>query len=513
MRTISRQRIDNRDERQVLTGMIVSSTFLRRVRPIIHLSLFVSPHSRILAKWCTDYFDKYEKAPGRHIQDIYASAKRKNLQPDQAVLISDFLESISGEYRRKKLNVTYLLDLTEERFKARSLEILKEDLEENLLNGNVQEAEAALSRFKKVQRVSVDGINPFTNKEAIIDAFETDITPLYTLPGDLGKIMNQELVRGNFIGIMAPEKRGKSFWAQELCFRAYKSRRNVAHFVVGDMSLKQMMRRIHVRLTGRHYLKRYCGAFPYPVVDCRLNQKNACTRKERGNRIGLDNAKSLKDVPDGYRTCTRCRKKAFSKFRGATWYVMRNAVKPLTWTEAFKAGNRLATVIGSKKSYKLVVTPNLTVAGIISQLDIWQDQLGWMPDMIVIDYADVMDPEPGSNQKDERHQQNERWRKLRQISLERNCLVVTFTQTDADSYDRDLIGSKNFSEDKRKYGHVTGMGALNQTDEEKDAGELRFGWVFLREGAFDRRKTVTVLECRPAGNVMVASYRSQPKGK
>ncbi len=86
--------------------------------------------------------------------------------------------------------------------------------------------------------------------------------------------------------------------------------------------------------------------------------------------------------------------------------------------------------------------------------------------------------------------------------------MASVTQSDADSYERDRLKSKNFSEDKRKYGHVTAMYGLNQdkTDREKEIGIMRINEIMLREGAFSSINEVYVLQNLKRGQPCLSSY-------
>ena len=68
----------------------------------------------------------------------------------------------------------------------------------------------------------------------------------------------------------------------------------------------------------------------------------------------------------------------------------------------------------------------------------------------------------------------------------KHALVITATQSDADSYDTDLLKLSNFSEDKRKYSHVTAMFGLNQDKDgrEKKLGVLRLNELVIRKVSF-----------------------------
>ncbi len=82
-------------------------------------------------------------------------------------------------------------------------------------------------------------------------------------------------------------------------------------------------------------------------------------------------------------------------------------------------------------------------------LEQWNKEDGFVPDLIVDDYLDIHAAE--DQRKDFRHQDNQKWTNARTLNLDYNCVYITATQADADSYDRESLSMKNFSENKRKY--------------------------------------------------------------
>jgi hypothetical protein len=63
-----------------------------------------------------------------------------------------------------------------------------------------------------------------------------------------------------------------------------------------------------------------------------------------------------------------------------------------------------------------------------------------------------------------------------------------------------LLTRTNFSEDKRKFAHVTGFFGLNATVEEKKLGITRLNWLVLREEDFIETQC-----CYTAGCLAIAS--------
>lgn len=493
-------------ERQIVTGMIISDRFLNEVQTIYDKELMEVPFARTVAGWCLSYWEQYEKAPGRHIQDIFNSHRRNSLPPDTADLIEEFLGSISNEYARAKtFNVPYLLDQAEVRFKARSMRIMTEDVTALLSEGDTTEAEAILAGYKRIQRPGSMGINPFTDKDAVFEALEDpEKNVLFRLPGELGKFVGP-IERDMLIGLMAPEKRGKTWWLDEIAWRAYQAGCNVAVFDAGDMSKNQRVVRAHIRNARQN--PRFAGEILIPIVDCLYNQDNTCERPERPVDFGIidgEGKRAAFESAPNYLPCIHCRKKFPREFKGAVWFN-KETVERLTWRHALTMGERTARR-AKLGDYKLLNFPNgtLSVSDIHTQLNIWEDTEGFIPDVIVIDYADILAPEDA--RKEYRHQQNETWQTLRALSQIRRCAVITATQADATSYTAQTIAPKHFSESKGKYSHVLMMITLNQTPAEKREGVMRIGKMFVREDDFDLKKQVTVLQCPKLGRPYLDSF-------
>jgi hypothetical protein len=157
---------------------------------------------------------------------------------------------------------------------------------------------------------------------------------------------------------------------------------------------------------------------------------------------------------------------------------------------------------------RLATYPNesLSVQEIKSLLDRWERQDQFVPDVIVIDYADILAPDPDISRQDHRHQQGKIWQRLRNLSQEKHCLVATATQAAASSYERELIRLSDFSEDKRKYAHVTAMYGLNQTPNEKSVGVMRINKLVVRDSDFNPNRPVTILQRLQMGRPFLRSY-------
>lgn len=515
---------DGDTERRIVTGLIVSDDYVRRVSRFWQDDLLLVPELRRVARWCLDHFERYGKVPDRDIGDIYMAALRsESMGKAEAEYISGVLTYISDEYGRgDQFNSAYLYDRTVAYFRERELAQHTEELQDRIDRGEIDEAQEAARSFKPRSYMTSRGLD--LGSEAGIarmeQAFAEAAVPVLTFPGDFGEMVNDHLVRDGFVAFLAPEKRGKSFLLIDVAIRALRKRSDVAFFQAGDMTETQMLRRIGIYLARRSDQERYCAAHYQPVGDCVLNQFDACNRKDRNCQHGIFDgpvsafyadpheyekyevlARKAESNP-GYEPCSS---KTCGDRRGTVWLKRVPEVAPLV-------GKRASLLIGEffakyKRRFKLMTCPSdsLTCDEIRDVLDEWYRQDDFSPNVVVVDYADLM----GAKVSEFRHRQDAIWKGLRAISQERHALVVTATQADADSYKRNRLTASNFSEDKRKIGHVTAMWGLNQSTDgrEKDLGIMRVNEIVVREGASSANSEVVILQDLRIGRPFLGSYR------
>jgi hypothetical protein len=273
------------------------------------------------------------------------------------------------------------------------------------------------------------------------------------------------LEREGLIAFLAPEKRGKSWMLLDMAFRAVLQRRKVAFFEVGDLSKNQIKRRFLSRVAGRPW---------------RARDKDNPVRYPR--KIVIEDRKALVEAD--------C--KIFPK--------------PMDYNEAWNACQKMMQekVRSTDSYFKMFNHPNdsVTVGGLREQLRTLEYS-GWVPEVVVVDYADILAAPAGY--KESRDGINATWKGLRRMSQELHCLVVTATQANATAYKSDSLDMTHYSEDKRKFAHVTGMIGINQSEDEKREGVQRLNWLVLREDEFYTSRYCYVASCLAMANPCVRS--------
>lgn len=511
-------------ERKILIGAITSIDFLKQLHRVWDPRYLESP-GRELVTWCLDYYNEYFKAPGKHIETIFFEKLRVGdiSQTLAEVLEQDILPGLSEEYTKEGLDVTFLWNKTMEYFQERHLTLHDQQIRNLLDAGQVDEANRLASSYTAIT-IEINGDLDLSNIKALLkvqNAFNEVKQPVVQYPGVLGEMWNPQFVKGGFIGLMASEKRGKSFWLLDIAMRASKQNRRVAFFQAGDMTEAQQLMRICSYRTKKVIKEQYEGDIYLPVVDCVRNQLDICdkearecnfgvfsdrnwTEKELQRELCADDLKTaLKENPD-YKNCKNC-KEMWNNHWGSPWF-RKLKVSQLQMVEAKRSIREFFIKAG--RGFKLSTHANGTLSvGIIRQtLEQWEKDSQFIPDLIVIDYADLLVTE---QRMEFRHQQNQIWKDLRGLSQMKPWLVVTATQADAKSYDQDRLKLSNFSEDKRKYSHVTAMYGLNQdhTDREKRMGIMRINELVVREGDFQITNEVVVLQSLHISRAFLSSYK------
>lgn len=508
-------------ERRIVIGLIISTEYVHQVRSIWNATLLESPEAKRIAGWCIEFYDQYKTAPGQEIESIFLK-RTKTVPKAEAQDIQDILGDLSDEYEREeKFNVQYLVDQTVQYIDERNLKEFIEGIEDVLATGDIIEAKRLAQEYRSVVK-NKDRNLDFSDPEIINvveRAFEKTNQPVVTYPRQLGQFWNDEMVRGGFVALMAPEKRGKTFMLLDIAMRAARQGSNVAFFQAGDMTEDQQVRRMCIYLTKKSDKEKYSGKMYQPIRDCVYNQMDDCDRKEREVDFGSfegrereflrrdvkleDLIEAYKDEPK-YKACYNC-KDYWKKQYGAVWLKEVDTGSPLTTAQAKRAVEKF--FVQNKRRFKMSSHPNktLTVSKMESVLDLWEREDNFVADLIITDYVDIHDDEIRA---EFRHQENDKWMRLRGLSEKRHALVITVTQTDASSYEKDRLTLKNFSEDKRKFAHVTAMYGLNQDRKgrEKEIGIMRINQIVVREDAFLSSNEVYVLQNLKRGQPCLESF-------
>ena len=437
------------EQRRILAALITRDDVLGKMHQRLNgeRSLFPDRWSNLILRWCLEFYTKYQKAPKGSIEEIFTKYAQTNGDDDATDLIEKFLEGLSSTYVKGK-NEDHLVDSASTFFEKIQLKKMTEKLDDFVERGDLEAARELIAGYREID-ISTSRWIGLVDPNFLASSVEhKNLDELISFPGALGDFFSRNLCRRQFVAFVGQDKVGKSAWLIEMVWRALKQGRKVLYYVLGDMPEEDIGQRFVCRALRRP-LHPWTVKIPKEIIN--------------------DNRKD---------PSVKVREEVFEK--------------GISMAEARQCAENLLKKTSSKQSR---IQLKREGGSIISASDIERDvkefiRQGWEPDVVVVDYADELAPEPGTKTLDYRHQVKENWSVLRRVSLNLHCLVITASQTATTGYSTWLLRKSDFSEDKRKNAKVTGMVGINQTNDEYSQGLYRLNWIVIRNKKWSPNRLV-----------------------
>jgi hypothetical protein len=456
MKKETNERID--PEQVLVAGMIYSTQFfheLAKLKKELLSEIVVTKTARTVIGWCFDYCEKYSSAPNKNIVDV------KDLRMKAAAGDDD--EKTSIELASRLIDSTF--DLFDENenwaawadhvfayIKRRKIEIAHSRIELLLEADDISGAEEIISDFHSVQKESVAGVSLVSDAKDILRIVnEPEEESILNFKDAFGELIGP-CARGDLIAFVSPAKRGKSWWLQECAIRAMKSKKSVVIYSL-EMSEKQMVGRLAQGLT-------------------RSLKKSACPRTIEVPYFDDDGFINKRQV-DAEPYTTDLLKRVLEKSKIAFGDI------------------------------HICCFPQnvLEVKAMKTHLAQLEREKGIVPDVIIVDYADILAP---GLKAEYRHQIDHMWKMLRSLAQERNALVITASHSNKSTFNKDM-SQEDISEDVRKLNHVSCMIGLNQRNEDKAQGIMRAVALAQRHDSFNPDNEVIILYNYDTGRPLIES--------
>lgn len=454
---MKREKLNTLSERDLLIGLIISEKFCREICPVLNPRLLEIEYARTVAGWIKEFYNNFKKAPGPDIIKLFRAKCEDIRDDDLQENILTFVEKVCKDYDDiKNFNDEFALQQAIIYLKGRSLKNLNEDIDAYLTNGDISKAENAIIKYKSVEKSSGKAVSLLHNTEAIVNSFTQEDELLFRFPGAYGVVVG-DVHREDFVSYLAPMKRGKTFALIDAGVVGVTNGLKVLH-VSCEMSENQMNKRYWTALSGQ------------------LNKDN--------DNINYSYFEKEED--------------------GDKWEIKHKTIsrKAVSISEIKSKQKNLRRLFrGGDIRVYAVPAYSLTVEALEMELDRLAQQENYIPDLIIVDYADILAPSDRSN--DYRNQLDGIWKRLRGLAQKRKCAVFTASQSGRGSIDKDA-DAKDIAEDIRKLAHITSMVSLNQTAEEKKNGILRLKQLALREGEAEFREAVCT-QCLSIGRIVTDS--------
>lgn len=462
------EKFDGSQDRLVLQGMIVHSEVLSRIASKWDGEMFQSRSMNMIASWCVKHFQRHGVPPTKDIISLFWKWADNKGDKDTIDQIERILTDINIEIDPTDINSGYVIDLAGERFNDIRTQRTCEQALEDISAGRSLDARAKMEAYSRVELGVNAGIDVLNDEERILAVFNRErAEPLIEYSGDLKRFLGDSLARDNFVVFSGPAKVGKTWYLVDMAYRAMCQRKRVAFFEVGDLSEDQILERFLCRISHRP------------------------TQSDEGWPLTVKYPESIVREGEG----------SYVEFKD------KNFDHALEGKESVEAARKLKEkTIKSKKPYLRLSTHanfSISILGVKSILEGWANE-GWNADVVILDYVDLLSPVDSKIEK--RDQVNDTWKHMRALSQTFHCLVVTASQTDAASFDtKKVLSRTNFSEDNRKWAHVTSALGINVRPEEKEMGVSRLNYIVRREGAYSPNKCIYLAGCLAIGNPVVLS--------
>lgn len=467
-------KIESNQEDLFLTGMIVSEEFMKGIAHVMEPRFFRSPHIRTVSKWVLEFYEEFKEVPGSQIQDIFEIESR-NEEIADAELIDLLLRTISTRFDGKPFNAGYLLPKMLNYIRERVVEITMEDAAWSLKKNGASAAWETLNEIKKVNEKIPKGVTFFREfSDRFEEWYYKDKQELMRFPGALGNYF-APLLRKKLIAFMGKPKSGKSWWLLYCAYIAATFKLRVAFFSL-EMDTSEVEERLTAMLSFREFGE---GSKDYkiPVFDCVKNQDGTCVKSictNPGESI-MEEEGAVPDWMDTPHTvCEACRRdwsdrdagELESDFECATWMEMENLPK-MGAEEICKAMESFKLHFGQDTlkifSHRIGTT---TISELEEELDNVEMLEGWIPDVVIIDYADIAKKSSAINER--RHQLSDIWEQISGMAKERNVLCFTASQGNRGAAEKTTLGEIDIAEDYGKVMIVDGLIGINEDNLQKN---------------------------------------------
>lgn len=440
--------------RKILAYMITNSRVCSHIsREWNHGGLFESDWANLVGHMVVEHFKKYGKAPGDSMKSIFEKWTEDTIAGEKEIeAVERFILGVSDELKSMDDDpVEYILDLAADHFNRVKIIECANRIKQEAERGRIEDAYEEIKRHRGVRFGGDEFQIPLENFEQV-DAMldQSRCKPLVRYKGGLGRYIGDSFVRGTLFSFMASDKVGKTTWLIDFTWRALKNRKRVLYFDTGDGSDEEVLRRLSQRVLRR-------------VGSLQAQDQEICTgwNEEDGDDIPVVEKRKFERV------------------------------------DTFSFVHEMKKRMGSPDRFKLCCKASgaISAPDIRSMIQKDHEENDWRPDVVVVDYADLLAPPFGV--KDELSQIDETWKMLRRISQEWRCCVVTATQASSQAYklDKGLLSRRHFGGRKTKLAHVNGMLGINVSPEEKQTCTARINWIVRRSDYFNEKTFCRVGGC------------------
>ena len=454
---ISREKINTKDEQDILTGMILSDQYCKSVRQLIKTPyIFQVPQYRKIVNWLIEFYDNYEKAPDKNFRELFY-IHRDTITDNEFELIEETVRQL--EIAADNLKTTFNYDLYYDKafiyLGKQNLLELATKIRAYAERGQITRAEHAISLFTQLKKDIGQGLDPLNDPDIEEKLFSVEQNEMFSIPGALGKAI-VGTGRGELMGIAGAAKSGKSYFLMEFAKYALMEGLKIAFFSL-EMTDIQCARRFYA-----NYI--------------------------RGSFRPINESKYVPYIKDNE--------------------IVYDWIKPHTIErkDIIIEKNRIKMAVGSGGIRFFDTTSSgCALSDIYQKIDNLKYFEEWAPDVVIIDYADIIESENKNLAKYE--QEDEKWKLMkREVAQKRNCFCISASQLTRDALDAKKTGIKHTAGSVRKFDHVSVWLSMSMSELERKAGLARCT-VQGRHGDFDTVDEILLTRCLSIGRPIIDSAK------
>ena len=425
-------------EDNVLTMLVWDEHNAPNVALKVLPDLFGTRAYQKIAQSAINYMSTYGSPPRGHIRDLLETDLSRGEEGRFLSQIIDAMERLASD-----LQAPYVLSQLDRFVEVRKLTRSVEQAADSLHTGDLESAREALATAGLTQQTPKPGVwlHDTSNWLRFLDKDEDE--DLFSSGIDILDERGVRPVRGGLFLIMASSGTGKSWWLIEIAKRSIiENRQKVLH-----ISLENDLEE-----TQQRYTQALLSMTSSEVTSLRVP---VFRRDGMGRFSSIDFSQVM---PDQISSAKR---------------------------------NEIEVALQKyKNKCKLLVhwfpTGMLTVGQLASLLDTLDHTEGFKPDLVVLDYADLMH----TDSRDLRISLGQLFRDLRGLAGSRNFAMVTATQGNRISSTARIVGANMVSEDWSKIGTADTVCTYSQTLDERDIGIAR---VLVAKARRSRDKWIALL--------------------
>lgn len=412
-------------QENVLTLLCFSDKFAPIVSASVKPSLFENRVYREIAGRAQMYWQKYHRAAGEHLPDLCEDLLEGRTGFLYARAFQDMREF------NAKVNGEYVINQLRSFIRQQSLKIAITEAADAVQKGQLDKAERSLLDGVKTR---LDAFDPGlslarTAFRVNIEEDERIFTGISAMDKDGICPAPKELMI-----LLALASRGKSWGLISIGKFAALQRKRVAH-----VTLEMSARKVHQR-----YLQSYFGISrrqaEYVLADLKSDKQGVI---EDVTSSQLVPARTFQDV----------------------------GIRQFILSRARRLPSQMQIMV------KEFPTSMLTIDGLRAYLDMLELHEDFVPDLLIVDYADLMQMDAEML----RIETGRIYKELRGLAVERNLAVVTASQSNRDGENARTLGMKHLAEDFSKAMVADVIVSYNQTEHEKKYNLARLGSLKARD--------------------------------